>query len=94
MSLVRSGTLLFGVGLTVALCWAVAFGPTLGCTELACPDHVPTYSLAGGSLLPPALSVSDGCNVCAVAPPVTWGAVAAVAGLVVGAVGRVRRSTA
>jgi hypothetical protein len=92
VSLVRYGTLLAGVGLTVALCWAVAFGPTLGCTEMACPGQAPSYALAGVSVLPPALSVSDGCNACAVAPPVVWGGLAAVAGGVAGVVGQVRRS--
>jgi hypothetical protein len=94
VSLVRYGTLTAGVGLTVALLWAVAFGPTLGCTEVACPGATPAYSVAGVSLLPPALSVSDGCNVCAVAPPVVYGGLAAVVGAVVGVVGQVRRASA
>ncbi len=94
MSLVRYGTLLAGTGLTVALLWAVAFGPTLGCTEVACPGATPVYSVAGVSLVPPTLSVSDGCNTCAVAPPVVYGGIAVVVGVVAGAVGQRRRGSA
>ena len=94
MSLVRTGTLLFGVGLTVALLWVVAFGPATGCTDAACPGHAPAYSLAapalrGGAL--PTLGVSDGCTACPVAPAVLYGAVGSAAGLVAAAAGQVRR---
>lgn len=94
MSLVRYGTLLAGVSLTVALLWAVAFGPMLGCTEIACPDAIPTYSVASVSLVPFRVGISDGCNTCLVAPPVVYGTLAAVVGVVVGAVGQTRRSSA
>lgn len=94
VSLVRYGTLLAVTGLTVALLWAVAFGPTAGCTEAACPGATPAYSVASVSLAPPALSVSDGCNVCVVAQPVVYGTLAAVVGAVVGTVGQLRRASA
>jgi hypothetical protein len=93
VSLVRTGTLLAGVGLTVSLLWAVAFGPTLGCTEMACPGAPTVYSVASVSLVPIRVGVADGCNVCTVAPPVVYGALAAVAGVVVGSVGQVRRAS-
>jgi hypothetical protein len=93
VSLVRHGTLLAGVGLTVALLWAVAFGPTVGCTEIACPGATPVYSVASVSVVPIRVGISDGCNVCTVAPPVVYGALATVVGVVVGAVGQVRRAS-
>ena len=94
VSLVRYGTLFAGTGLAVALLWAVAFGPTTGCTDVACPGVTPTYAVASVSLAPPALSVSDGCNTCTVAPPVVYGGIAVVVGVVAGAVGQRRRESA
>lgn len=91
MSPVRYGTLLAGVGLTVAALWAVAFGATAGCTEAACPGAAPAFSLAGVSLVALRVAVSDGCTVCTVAPPVVYGLLAAAVGVVVGAVGQVGR---
>jgi hypothetical protein len=91
VSLVRYGTLLAGVGLTVAALWAVAFGLTTGCTEAACPGAAPAYSLAGVSVAPLRVAVSDGCNVCTLAPPVLYGLLAAGLGVVAGAAGRARR---
>jgi len=92
VSLVRYGTLLAGVGLTVAALWAVAFGATAGCTEAACPGAAPAYSLTGVSLVPLRVAVSDGCTVCAVAPPVAYGLLASVVGVVVGGAGQARRT--
>lgn len=94
MSLVRTGTLLAVVGLTIAALWAVAFGTTIGCTEMACPKAAPTYSIASVSLVPIRVGISDGCNVCIVAPPVVYGAVATIVGVAVGAVGQARRASA
>lgn len=92
VSLVRAGTLVAVLGLALAALWAVAFGPLAGCTDVGCPGHVPVYSVARAAVLPPALSVSDGCNACAVAPPVVYGSLAALAGLVVAGVGQARRA--
>ena len=94
VSLVRYGTLLAGVGVTVALLWAVAFGPTLGCTDVACPGTTPTYSVASVSLVPLRVGISDGCNTCLVALPVVIGTIAAVVGVVVGVTGQIWQASA
>ncbi len=93
VSLVRVGTLVGVLGLALAALWAVAFGSIAGCTDVACPDQTPVYSVARVALLPPGLSVSDGCNACVVASPVVYGSVAALAGVLVAGAGRLRRRT-
>ncbi|ESS06132.1 MAG: hypothetical protein A07HB70_01680 [uncultured archaeon A07HB70] len=93
VSLVRVGTLVGVLGLALAALWAVAFGALAGCTDVACPDQTPVYSVARVTLLPSVRSVSDGCNACVVASPVVYGSIAALAGVVVAGVGRLRRRT-
>lgn len=90
MGLQRVGTLLAVFGLTLAALWAVAFGATVACTEVACPGVTPTYRLVGVDLATATVRVSDGCNVCVVARPVVVGVAGAVVGVVVGAVGLAR----
>jgi hypothetical protein len=90
VGLQRVGTLLAGIGLTVAALWAVAFGITAGCTEVACPGLAPSYSLAGVELVTATVRVSDGCNVCTVARPVVFGLAGVVVGTIVGAAGLAR----
>jgi hypothetical protein len=90
VGLQRLGTLLAVLGLTIAALWAVVFGVTAGCTEIACPGATPTYRLAGVDLATATVRVSDGCNVCVVARPVVAGALSAVVGVVLGSAGMVR----
>ncbi len=92
VSLVRVGTLVGVLGLALAALWAVAFGSIAGCTDVACPDQTPVYSVARVAL-PARLPVADGCNACVVATPVVYGSVAALAGVLVAGAGRLRRRT-
>jgi hypothetical protein len=90
VGLLRVGTLLAGVGLTLAALWAVVFGLTAGCTGATCPDVVPAYRLVGVDLATATVRVSDGCTVCVVARAVVAGMGAAVVGVLVSLVGLVR----
>jgi hypothetical protein len=94
VSLVRYGTLFAAVGVTVALLWAVAFGPTIGCTDVACPGTTSTYSIASVSLVPLRVGISDGNNTCLVALPVVIGTIAAVVGVVGGVAGQIWQASA
>ena len=89
MGLARVGTLLAGLGLTLAALWAVAFGVAAGCTEVACPGTAPTYRV-GVELATATVRIADGCNACVVARPVVAGLLCGVVGVVVGAAGTVR----
>ncbi|MFB6160033.1 MAG: hypothetical protein ABEJ61_02535 [Haloferacaceae archaeon] len=90
MGLQRVGTLLAGVGLTVAALWAVAVGATVDCAGAACPGVVPTYRLVGVDLATATVRVSDGCTTCVVGRPVLAGAVVAALGVALAAVGLAR----
>jgi len=41
----RVGTLLFGLGVGLAALSAVVIGPAVASTEIACPDHDPSYAI-------------------------------------------------
>jgi hypothetical protein len=84
MGLLRVGMSCFGVGLFVASAAAVAFGVTLGCTDVAC-DGPATLALRGVSLA--AVTVFDGCNTCELNPAVVGGLGLSLVGVVVGGVG-------
>jgi hypothetical protein len=84
MGALRWGILCFGVGLFVASVAGVAFGVTLGCTEVAC-DGPTTLSVTGVSLS--SVAVFDGCNTCRVNAGVVGGAALSLVGVVVGGVG-------
>jgi hypothetical protein len=92
-SLVRVGTLVAVLGGALAALWAVAFGAVAGCTDVGCQGP-PVYAVARVALLPPVLSVSNGCAVCTVAAPVVSGSLAALAGVVLAGAGQVRRARA
>jgi hypothetical protein len=79
----RAGRLLAILGPTTAVLWAVAFGLVSGCTEVACPGQLPSYSLAWVEPARALVAVDDGCTVCTVARPVTGGLAAGLVGLAV-----------
>lgn len=93
MRLNRVGTLLFGIGLGVALVSAVVDGVVIQSTLVACPGHEPAYRFAGISY-GLWIVISDGCNSHTINPLVTVGSYLGLAGLAVGLCGVLREWSA
>jgi len=89
MRLNRVGTLLFGIGLGVALVSAVVDGVVIQRTLVACPGHEPAYRFVGISY-GFWIAISDGCNSHTINPLVVVGSYLGLAGLAVGLGGVLR----
>jgi len=73
MGLQRVGVLCVTLGLAVVMLTAVLFGPAAGGTDVGCPDHDPSYALAGVDVGSLAVSYTDGCNTFVLQPLITGG---------------------
>jgi len=94
MTLKRVSILLFGCGVGLATLSAVIFGPIAAGTEMACPDHDPSYAIQAGELLRLSLKYTDGCNTFLLNPLFTAGVLSTVAGVAVGAAAVLREQIA
>ena len=90
MRLKRVGVLLVGLGLSLSVVTAVAFGVVWGSTDARCVDHEPTYSIESVDVATLDLTYSDGCNDKSISSAVVGGGVLTVAGLLVGGGGVIR----
>ena len=90
MDLKRVGALLIGLGIGLAALSAVVFGPAVAATEVACPDHDPSYAIQSLDVLTLGVEYTDGCNTFLLNPLISSGLLASVAGLAVGFGGVVR----
>ncbi|ERH06366.1 MAG: hypothetical protein J07HN4v3_01980 [Halonotius sp. J07HN4] len=92
MGLQRVGLLCGTLGLTVVLLTAIVLGPAAGGTEVHCPDHEPSYGLAGVDVGSLSVSYTDGCNTFALQPLITGGVGLTGLGVVFGLFGVGRAS--
>ena len=69
-------------------------GPAVASTEIACPDHDPSYAIQSLDVLTLSVEYTDGCNRLLSNPLITVGLLGSVVGLAVGLAGEIRaRST-
>ena len=87
MGLQRVGLLCGTLGLAVVLLTAVVVGPAAGGTDVGCPDHEPSYALAGVDVDSLTVSYTDGCNTFALQPLITGGVGLTALGGIIGLVG-------
>ena len=73
MGLQRVGLLCATLGLAVVVLAAIILGPAAGGTEVYCPNHDPSYALAGVDVGSLSVSYTDGCNTFALQPIITDG---------------------